>query len=154
MTPAVPSTPATGANLTMPMPTTTAAFISEMYFLQCDPIVENHAVVVTVEDTKDEDEHKNVLAITHSKAKATPSSPKETAALPCASKISPASPTTCIPGPSKLSDTQLAHLKTPAYTYESKAASPETTQCIYQNILNMVVPNLTILNLLAISPDL
>ncbi|KAG2738177.1 hypothetical protein P692DRAFT_20654483, partial [Suillus brevipes Sb2] len=39
--------------------------------------------------------------------------------------------------------------KAPAYVYESKAASR-----IYQSMLNTPVPNITIADLLAISPDL
>jgi hypothetical protein len=58
--PKVSTTPVTGANLTPQQDNsryntntpsvTSSAFISEMYFLQCKPVAENHAVVVTVED--------------------------------------------------------------------------------------------------------
>lgn len=48
----------------------------------------------------------------------------------------------------------LDNKKTPAFTYKSKAASPEMTQYVYHTILDIVVPNLTVADLLAISPDL
>ncbi|KAG0692915.1 hypothetical protein DFH29DRAFT_881918 [Suillus ampliporus] len=85
---------------------------------------------------------------------------KAPAPAPSAKDKAPALPPTlpvnrakCAPEPPKPIENQLAQ-KTPAYTYKSKAASPEATQRIYQHLLNMVVPNLTISNLLAISPDL
>ncbi|KIK36913.1 hypothetical protein CY34DRAFT_16062 [Suillus luteus UH-Slu-Lm8-n1] len=93
----------------------------------------------------------NVLAITHSKAKKIASTPPEK------------TPTTQPP-----SDNVVKHLlestnltsekqliqKTPDYTYESKASAPQAAQHVYQNMLNMVVSNLTIADLLTISPDL
>ncbi|OAX30566.1 hypothetical protein K503DRAFT_820771 [Rhizopogon vinicolor AM-OR11-026] len=44
--------------------------------------------------------------------------------------------------------------KIPAFTYESKAATPDAASCIYQNMLTTAIPNVTISDLLAISPDL
>jgi hypothetical protein len=44
--------------------------------------------------------------------------------------------------------------KTPAYVYESKAATLDVASCIYQNILSTTVPNITVADLLAVSPDL
>jgi hypothetical protein len=44
--------------------------------------------------------------------------------------------------------------KPPAFTYESKAAAPHVIQNVFKGILDMVVPHLTISDLLAISPEL
>jgi hypothetical protein len=161
--PKVSTTPVTGANLTPQQDNsrynantpsvTSSAFISETYFLQCEPVAENHMVVITVEDCE-EDDAKDVLAITHSKTKtasASPSNDKKESATPSQALITnppnhsqPLPQVTDAPQPPK----------TPAYTYKSKAASPDTTQHVYQSILNMMVPNLTVSDLLAISPDL
>ncbi|KAG2737480.1 hypothetical protein P692DRAFT_20686364, partial [Suillus brevipes Sb2] len=142
-----PATPATGANLTPQADNarystntpsaTSSAFISETYFLQCEPVVENHAVVVTVEEDSDEEHAKDVLAITRSKAKAAslpPSDDKKESATPSRALIT--TDTTRSSQPSRVSNVPPTQ-KTPAYTYESKAASPESTQRVYHNILNM-----------------
>jgi hypothetical protein len=158
------TTPATGANLTPQSDkarysantpsATSSAFISETYFLQCEPVAENHAVVVTVEEDCEEDDAKDVLAITRSKTKtasALPSNDKKESATPSKALIT-TSPSRS-PAPPQVADTPQTQ-KTPAYTYESKAASPDATQRVYQSILDMMVPNLTVSDLLAISPDL
>ncbi|KAG2738247.1 hypothetical protein P692DRAFT_20859587 [Suillus brevipes Sb2] len=143
-------TPATGSNsiplnpprrdaapqtLTDPV---TSAFISESYFLQCTPVVENHAVVVTVEE-EDDDEGRKVLAITRSKAKATAATNNDQPLSPACSL--PPIPKDVAP-------------KAPAFKYESKATSPDAAKRVYENILNIPVPHLTISDLLSISPDL
>jgi len=157
--PKAATTPATGANLTPQQDNsryntntpsvTSSAFISETYFLQCEPVAENHAVVVTVEDCE-EDDAKDVLAITRSKTKTASNDKKESATPSQALITNPPNRSQPLP---QVTDTPQPP-KTPAYTYESKAASPDATQCVYQGILNMMVPNLTVSDLLAISPDL
>ncbi|KAG0691653.1 hypothetical protein DFH29DRAFT_883985 [Suillus ampliporus] len=150
------STPATGANATpidttrhnappptSPAPTSTSATITEAYFLQCTPVVENHAVVVTIEEEEDQDCKVHVNAITRSKAKAAESAPQDTPTP----KL-----TRTIEGPPKPQDPDSK--KQPAFTYESKAAAPDAAGRIYGSILDMVVPHLTVADLLAISPDL
>ncbi|OJA09148.1 hypothetical protein AZE42_09545 [Rhizopogon vesiculosus] len=149
----IPSSPATGANLTtptvdrtrrdspphMPATTTSNALISETYFLQCAPIVENHAVVVVIEEEDEEPQDAKVFAITHSKSKAV----KSVSTVP-----PPRSREETLPQAAAESK------KTPAFTYESKAASPDAMQHVYQEILNIVVPSVTVADLLAISTDL
>ena len=44
--------------------------------------------------------------------------------------------------------------QTPAYTYESKATNPITTKEMFSKILEVIVPSITVGDLLAISPDL
>jgi hypothetical protein len=107
-------------------------------------VAETHAIAVTIEE---EEESANVLAVTRSKTKekkvVTDHDPQP---IHSANEPSP-----------KNVDKQLVRLddkKTPAFTYESKAASPDATQRVYRNILDMVVPNLTVADLLAISPEL
>ncbi|KAG2743495.1 hypothetical protein P692DRAFT_20650182, partial [Suillus brevipes Sb2] len=125
------------------------------FFLQCAPVAETHAIAVTIED---EEESAEVLAITCSKAK---SSNKEK--IPVKDQQSQPTPTDlkkdtpALSAKTTANDKQLIRLddkRTPAFTYESKAASPEATQRVYRSILDMVVPNLTVADLLAISPDL
>jgi hypothetical protein len=150
----VASPPATGANATAPDPkkrdspphmpaAPSAAFISETYFLQCSPVAENHAVLVEVEEDV-ETQEAGVHAITRSKSKVT-------------SDAGPSSPpyvqntrTNDHQGKMAITDAK----RTPAFTYESKAASPDATQRVYQQILNMVVPSVTVADLLGISTDL
>jgi len=143
-----PAPPATGANA-IPVESTchetsteipSSAFISESYFLQCELVVENHAVIVNVEDSSDEESNYllDVNAVTRSKAKASSSTTPET---------DPASDTTKAP-PS------VETKKPPAFTYESKAASPDAVQRVFKGILEVTVPNITIADLFAISPEL
>jgi len=44
--------------------------------------------------------------------------------------------------------------RTPAYTYESKAMNPAVTKQTFSKILDVIVPSITVGDLLAISPDL
>jgi hypothetical protein len=44
--------------------------------------------------------------------------------------------------------------KPPAFTYESKAAAPDAVQYIFKNILDVMVPHITVVDLLTISPKL
>ena len=129
-----------------------SAFISESYFLQCTRIAENHATVTTIED---EEPRVEALAITRSKAKSEalkdtspvqePSAEPDVTVLPrtrnqsCSTEFPPSN---------------VCAKKIPAYTYESKAATPDAASRVYQNVLNTAVPNVTISDLLAISPDL
>jgi len=117
-----------------------SAFISESYFLQCELVVENHAIVVNIEDSSDEESNYplDVNAVTRSKAKASSSAMPET---------DPAADTTKAP-PS------VETKKPPAFTYKSKAASPDAVQRVFKGILEVTVPNITVADLLAISPEL
>ncbi|KAG2072452.1 hypothetical protein BDR04DRAFT_1117035 [Suillus decipiens] len=144
-------TPATGSNAipidknrrdTMTQPSTeipSSAFISDSYFLQCAPVAGNHVVMAT----KDEKKKADVNAITRSKAKENP--------IPSESKddLSPSPLIEAAPEP-----LDSAMKKPPAFSYESKAAAPDATQRIYKTILNMMVPHITVSDLLAISPEL
>ncbi|KAG1874755.1 hypothetical protein DFJ58DRAFT_721750 [Suillus subalutaceus] len=143
-----------------PPPTTipSSAFMSESYFLQCTRIVENHATVTTV---KDDDSGADTLAITCSKAKnvvlnsddPAPLQEKSNEATSLLSSSHAHQQTRSINVP--LPDIPLAPpKKTPAYVYESKAAIPDAASCIYQSMLNMAVPNVTITDLLTVSSDL
>ncbi|KAG2055736.1 hypothetical protein BDR06DRAFT_311334 [Suillus hirtellus] len=82
-TSAQPSMPATGANsisLDNPRREPTSqpvssdipgsAFITESFFLQCEPVTLNHTVIVMVEDEEDQREVET-LAVTRSKSKVT-----------------------------------------------------------------------------------
>ena len=57
------------------------------------------------------------------------------------------------PRESLTSPSERSSRKTPAFTYESKAAVPDAAKRIYENLLSIVVPNVTVSDLLAISPD-
>jgi hypothetical protein len=160
---AIPSapTPATGSN-TIPVdsqrrentPQTvpsaevpSSAFISDSYFLQCVPVVENHAIVVTMEEDTSEELGGNVNAVTRSKAKASNNEetmPKPERKTPSSSRLIEALP--AAPAP----ETK----KPPAFTYESKAATPDAIQRVFKGILDITVPHLTVADLLAISPEL
>lgn len=154
------TTPATGSNAipvnnTRQEPTQqppsdipSTAFISESYFLQCEPVVENHAIV-TVENSSDEDYQSDANAVTRSKAKASSSSPHKT---------NPESESTK-PLPNRLIEADpkspaAESKKPPAFTYESKAALPDAIQRVFKGILDITVPHLTVADLLAISPEL
>lgn len=113
------------------------------------PVAETHAVAVTIEDKEESSE---VLTIMCSKSKST-SNEQTPAKQP---QPTPSKEET-YPQKSTDREKQLMYLddkKTATFTYESKAASPEMTQHIYRTILDMVIPNLTVADLLAISPEL
>ncbi|KAG2074255.1 hypothetical protein BDR04DRAFT_1115775 [Suillus decipiens] len=105
----------------------------------CAPVAGNHVVMTT----KDEKKKADVNAIMRSKAKENP--------IPSKSKddLSPSPLIEAAPEP-----LDSAMKKPPAFSYESKAAAPDATQCIYKTILNMMVPHITVSDLLAISPEL
>jgi hypothetical protein len=111
-----------------------SAFILESYFLQCELVIENHAVVVNIEDSSDEESNYplDINAVTRSKAKASSSATPE---------ADPASDMTKAP-PSVESK------KPPAFTYKSKAASPDAVQRVFKGILEVTVPNITVADLL------
>ncbi|KAG2741546.1 hypothetical protein P692DRAFT_20705958, partial [Suillus brevipes Sb2] len=115
------------------------------YFLQCVPVTENHAVVVTVEEERDAQEGE-VLAVTRSKAKA---------ALPIENEPQTHTPHPVITPPSKSAASPIVeNPKPPAFRYESKATAPDSVHRVFKTILETVVPHLTISDLLAISPEL
>ncbi|KAG1787396.1 hypothetical protein EV424DRAFT_1356545 [Suillus variegatus] len=101
----------------------------------CVPMAENHAVIVTVEEEEDPVE--------------TPEAEQESSKTnaPSTHDITPSTL------PSSITSVQTKWTP-PAFTYESKAASPETARRVFKSVLEMTVPNLTISDLLAISPDL
>jgi hypothetical protein len=108
--------------------------------------VENHAVVVTVED--EDDEQSAALAITWSKAKAVHTleeAPSETISSQTPAQT-PASEAIRLETPDLK--------RTPAFRYESKAVTPDAAKHVYEAILNTPLPHLTISDLLSISPDL
>ncbi|KAG2067662.1 hypothetical protein BDR04DRAFT_1158790 [Suillus decipiens] len=131
-----------------------SAFISESYFLQCTKIAENHATVTTIEE---DDSGADTLAITHSKAKNAvlnsidTKNPKEVTSLSSNSRTHTQAPPVEISPPDIPPTLQK---KTPTYSYESKAAIPDAASRIYQTMLDTAVPNITIADLLAVSPDL
>jgi len=148
------TTPATGSNAvhignrTQSEPSTpknsdipSSAFISESYFLQCTPIAENHAIIVRVEDEEDSQAPTDVLAITRSKMKAAETEQASTSAQPL-----PQTPIPNVHPESKKAQ--------PSYTYESKATNANSTKRILQNVLDLVVPSITVSDLLTISPEL
>ncbi|KAG2047092.1 hypothetical protein BDR06DRAFT_1032890 [Suillus hirtellus] len=154
---AQPVTPATGSNaipinntrqepLQPPPDIPSSAFITESYFLQCEPVVKNH-VIVTVEDSSDEDYQPDVNAVTRSKAKIAIISNPEPKPDPTPSTLS-----RLIEAPPKESTVEAK--KPPAFTYESKAATPDTIQRVFKSILDVTVPHITVVDLLAISPKL
>jgi len=141
-----------------PLMIPSSAFISESYFLQCIQVAENHAMVRTIED---DDSGADALAITRSKAKnavldnidAGPSQKKLKEANSTTSDTRAQSQTRSIED--LIPDTPaVPPKKTPAYVYESKAATPDAASCIYQNMLSPIVPNIMVTDLLAVSPDL
>jgi hypothetical protein len=109
-----------------PSNTATSAFISESHFLQCVPVVENHAVVVTIEE--EEDKEGVSLAITQLKAKMA-QTPEE---APSQTKTNPPTP----PPPTNTIQLDIPDSKrTPTFHYESKAVTPDAAKCIYEVIL-------------------
>lgn len=149
-------TPATGSNAipvdTSPRETTpqssktseipSSAFISESYFLQCDLVAENHAIIATVEEESKETPT-DVNAITRSKAKGSPvtSDSKEDPSPPPLIEVTPKPP-------------NIVAKRPPSFSYESKAAAPDAIHRIYKSILDIMVPHVTVSDLLAISPEL
>jgi hypothetical protein len=134
--------------LSTEIPTTT--FISESYFLQCEPVVENH-VIVTVEDSSDEDYQSDINAVTRSKAKASAPTESESDSNPKLLKVPQAHPPTIEPA---LKYPAVESKKPPAFTYESKATNPDAIQRVFKGILDVTIPNITVVDLLAISPEL
>jgi len=116
------------------------------YVFQCVPIVENNAVITEIEEEVD------VCAITRSKAKAKENSNSERGKGDSAKKGEDAAKShERIPSndPSSSLDR-----RTPAYTYESKAMNPAVTKQTFSKVLDVIVPSITVGDLLAISPDL
>ncbi|KAG2073699.1 hypothetical protein BDR04DRAFT_1151828 [Suillus decipiens] len=114
-----------------------SAFISDSYFLQCTPEAKNHAIIISIKEESPAD----VNAVTRSKAKANQSTSKVEKEPPHLIEPPPKSP-------------EPAMKKSPAFSYESKAAAPDATRQVYKIILDMTVPHLTVSDLLAISPEL
>ncbi|KAG2348490.1 hypothetical protein BDR05DRAFT_944595 [Suillus weaverae] len=162
----------------------TLAFVTESYFLQCDPVVENHAVIVTVEE---EDQTAGTLAVTRSKSKAakeTPSDAEPTSSSPATRSVSISTPIPAIRSASIPASVPITHpvvipassasvptpsqpvsletgkttntetKKEPAFRYELKAALLDAAKRLYDTILNTPIHNLTISDLLSISLDL
>jgi len=116
------------------------------YVFQCVPIVENNTVITEVEDEAD------VCAITRSKAKAKENSDSEQGKGDSTKKGEDVAKShERVPGndPSSSLDR-----RTPAYTYESKAMNPAVTKQTFSKVLDVIVPSITVSDLLAISPDL
>ncbi|KIK32963.1 hypothetical protein CY34DRAFT_100491 [Suillus luteus UH-Slu-Lm8-n1] len=161
-------TPATGSNSIpvenprqdpKPLPTTSdipsSAFVTESYFLQCHPVVGNHAVIVAVEEETDE-QSAEALAVTRSKAKVVNAEGTNPDAQAVASP--PRKSITSVPDPvltsSPPSASTISSPAPPVFKYESKAASPDAAKRLYNTILNMPIQHLTVADLLSISPDL
>ena len=118
------------------------------FVFQCVPIAENNAVIIEA------DEDVEVHAITRSKAKEKDASKppqenthkKEGGERPNLPKNQEQSKEDSVPSvPDK---------RTPAYTYKSKAMNPMATKETFSKILEVIVPSITVGDLLAISPDL
>ncbi|KAG2739335.1 hypothetical protein P692DRAFT_20685966, partial [Suillus brevipes Sb2] len=120
------------------------------YFLQCEPVTANHAVIMTVEDEEDEP-MVEALAVTRSKSKAASHSEKGSVSIPAP----PPSHSVSIPAPSDSTKPAIIEpKKEPAFRYESKATSPNAAKRLYEAILNTPIQHITISDLLSISPDL
>ncbi|KAG2741888.1 hypothetical protein P692DRAFT_20687996, partial [Suillus brevipes Sb2] len=117
------------------------------FFLQCEPVTSNHAVIVTVEDEEDQREVET-LAVTRSKSKAISNQER---ALP---PVPPPTRSVSIPSPSPADPVTAETKKEPAFRYESKANSPDAAKRLYKTILSTTIPHLTISDLLSISPEL
>jgi hypothetical protein len=137
---AQPATPTTGSNaLPMnnmhqnpvqqtPSKIPSSAFISKSYFLQCKQIVENHAIIVTVEDSSDEECNYplDVNATTCSRTKASSSIAPE-----IDTKADTRNSLSVQPATAEPKILTVEPKKPPAFTYESKAAMPEAVQCVF-----------------------
>ncbi|KAG1843078.1 hypothetical protein C8R48DRAFT_780815 [Suillus tomentosus] len=148
----------------------TTAFISESYFLQCTLIAENHAVVVTVEDKGESQPSNEVLAITltssaaHKRQRSGRSLVARRRMQPRFYRMSSIHPfhvrsvhcnTSNTASPASTSEPHPESKKIPpSFTYESKAADSEQTKRMFRNVLDSVILDVTIADLLAISPEL
>ncbi|KAJ8579729.1 hypothetical protein M405DRAFT_870035 [Rhizopogon salebrosus TDB-379] len=104
---------------------------------------------------EDDEPSVEALAITRSKAKSAASDNTGPAQEPSVESNSTVLPRARSQSYSSEAPPSNAYAKkTPAFIYESKAATPDAASRIYQNMLNTAVPNVTISDLLAISPDL
>ena len=110
------------------------------------PVVENNAVIMEVEEEAD------VCAMTRSKAKAKESSNFEQGKGDSAQKEGRGKPCECTPNDSMPASSLDKHA--PAYTYELKAMNPTITKQTFSKILDVIVPSITVGDLLAISPDI
>ena len=122
---------------------------STSFIVQCLPLVENNAVITEANDDA------AVHAITRSKAKEASTSQQE--CTDDAQKQEEGGE----PSPSKSQERFQEHSSpstpekcAPAYTYESKAMNPITTKQTFSKILDVIVPSITVGDLLAISLDL
>ena len=110
------------------------------------PIVENNVVIMEVEEEVD------VCAMTRSKAKAKESSNVEREKGDSAQKEGMGKP--CERAPNNSASASSLDKHAPTYTYESKAMNPTITKQTFSKILNIIVPSITVGDLLAISPDI
>ncbi|KIM52198.1 hypothetical protein SCLCIDRAFT_32849 [Scleroderma citrinum Foug A] len=119
---------------------------SATYIFQCMPVVENNTVIMEVEEEVD------ICAMTRSKAKAKESSSVEREKGDSAQKEGMGNPCECTPNDSAAASS--LDKRVPAYTYESKAINPAITKQTFSKILNVIVPSITVGDLLAISSDI
>ena len=119
---------------------------SATYIFQCMPIVENNTVIMEVEEEVD------ICAMTRSKAKAKESSNVEREKGDSAQKEGMGKPCECAPNDSASASS--LDKRAPTYTYKSKAMNPAITKQTFSKILNVIVPSITVGDLLAISPDI
>ena len=121
---------------------------STSFVFQCVPIAKNNTVII------DADEDAEVHAITWSKMKEkeVSKSPqenthkKEGGERSDSPKNQEQSKEDSFPS--------IPDKRTPAYTYKSKAMNPTTTKEMFGKILEVIIPSITVGDLLAISPDL
>ena len=107
----------------------------DAFLFHCGPVADNNAVVVeTIDDEAD------ILAITRSKTCAARSD------LPKSTKSKDTKPNLLV--------VQSPLKPMPAYTYESKAATPNAAKQIHQAILSTSIPHISVADLLPISLDL
>ena len=119
---------------------------SATYIFQCMPIVENNAVIMEM------DEEADICAMTRSKAKAKESSNVKQEKGDSAQKKGIGKP--CEHTPNGSPSASSLDKRAPAYTYESKAMNPAITKQTFSKILNVIVPSITVSDLIAISPDI
>jgi hypothetical protein len=97
----------------------------------------NH-IIVTIEDSSDEDYQLDINAVTQSKAKASSSTLAKSSRKPYPK------PSTMYTAKADPKSPLIEPKKPPAFTYKSKAATPDAVQHIFKGILEIMVPHLTI----------
>ena len=166
--PRAPKTPKSSDTHREPAFPATASCVTDTksYLFQCMPVARSSAVIVDADDDYD------VLAITWNQGKVVRERKEESSGKLVDEEGKTKGPSKEeedsrqrrlddeeIKNPSQaVKDNATMHSfnskKTPAYTYESKAANPHAVKQMLNQLLNAIVPSITVSDLLAISPDL